>query len=55
MKNYLRKIMIEALKAVLPKLEERLITIIIPIIEKKIVSEIETKVIPVVNQKLDKM
>lgn len=55
MKNYLRKIMIEALKAFLPMLEEKLISVLIPRIEKKIVSEIETKVIPVVNQKLDKM
>ena len=55
MKNYLRKIMIEALKAILPRLEERLISVIIPTIEKKIVSEIETIVIHAVNQKLDKM
>ena len=55
MKNYFKNIVVEALKAFLPKLEERLITIIIPTIEKKIVSEIETKVIPAINQKLDKM
>lgn len=55
MKNYIKNIVVEALKAVLPMLEKRLITVIIPTIEKKIVSEIETKVIPVVNQKLDKM
>lgn len=47
--------MIEALKAVLPKIEERLIAVVIPALEKKIVSEIEKKVIPAVNDKIDKM
>ena len=55
MKSYLRKIMIEALKAVLPLLEEKLISIIIPKIEKKLETEIETKVIPEINHKVDKM
>ena len=55
MKNYFKNIVVEALAIVLPELEERLLNVLLPKLEKLLEQAVKEKVIPVINEKVNKI